>query len=75
MSKDKDKSTWGGKRPGAGRPTTGDSKRVRLHVVVDSKTRNAITRTAKAAKKSQGQVIDDLARPLTDESGEVPPKS
>ena len=54
------KQPWGGKRKGAGRPTSGESKRVRLHVVVDEKTRKAITAKAKATKQSQGQVIDDL---------------
>ena len=65
MSKEK-KKPWGGKRAGAGRPTSGDSLRVRIGAFVDEKTRDAITRTAKATKRSQGQVIDDLAATLPD---------
>ena len=72
MSKEKNKP-WGGKRAGAGRPTTGDSVRVRIGAFVEAATLDAIKRTAKATKRSQGQVIDSLAESLGAEK--LPPQT
>jgi len=59
---DKPKSNWGGKRPNqTGRPPhRAGTKRIYLNCMVDPLTLEKLRAEAKRAKRSVGQVVDNL---------------